>query len=111
MAKFVQPTFDVYGIAEFKNKVQFDSSVYLQGVTHISSPGQSTADTPYALLVESIGADVSIQQRQLGDMAWQSVAKWDGSIWELEGLITALDTSVGNLETQVTGIDTSIGNL
>ena len=108
MAKFVQPTFDVYGIAEFKNKVQFDSSVYLQGVTHISNPGITSSTTPYALVVNSIGSDVSIQSIQLGTMATETASNYYTS----SGTDGAIATAVGNVDSSlVTYIGTQVGNV
>ena len=118
MAKYVQPIFDVYGVAHFMNQVTFDVSVFLKGTTHISSPDESTASTPYALLVESVGSDVVIQQRQLGDMAWETVADWDASISAIETDIGYLESSIGGLDTltrthttNITNLDSSVSDL
>ena len=93
MAKYVQQNFDVYGIAEFKNSVQFDSSVYLKGVTHISSPQATGSTTPYALVVNSIGSDVSIQSIQLGTMATATAADYYTS--------AQTDTAIGDVSARV----------
>ena len=86
MAKYVQPNFIVDCSAAFLRNVTFDSSVYLQGVTHISSPAASSSGTPYALVVDSIGADVQIQSKQLGTMAFETSTNYYGKT-QVDGLI------------------------
>ena len=86
MAKYVQPNFIVDSSAAFLRNVTFDSSVYLQGVTHISSPAASSSGTPYALVVDSIGADVQIQSKQLGTMAFETSTNYYGKT-QVDGLI------------------------
>jgi len=114
MAKFVQPTFDVYGIAEFKNSVQFDSSVYLQGVTHISSP-VGTTGTPYALVVDNLAANEAVKSIQLGTMATETASNYYTS----SGTDGAIATAVGNVDsslvtyvgTEISKVDTSVSFL
>lgn len=86
MAKYVQPNFIVDSSAAFLRNITFDSSVYLQGVTHISSPAASSSGTPYALVVDSIGADVQIQSKQLGTMAFETSTNYYGKT-QVDGLI------------------------
>ena len=51
MAKYVQPNFIVDSSAAFLRNATFDSSVYLQGVTHINAPRAVSAGTRYALVL------------------------------------------------------------
>ena len=51
MAKYVQPNFIVDSSAAFLRNATFDSSVYLQGVTHINAPSAVSAGTPYAMVL------------------------------------------------------------
>ena len=93
MAKYVQPNFIVDSSAAFKRNVTFDSSVYLKGVTHISSPGALVANTPYALVVGTIGSDVSIQSRQLGTMAWETSTNYYGKT-QVDAIKVTIDASI-----------------
>src|SRR6056297_2707614 len=105
MAKFVQSTFDVYGVAEFKNQVTFDTSVFLTAQTYISNPTESSSDTPYALLVDSIGSNVVVKYRQLGDMAWETAANYASST-DIADVSSRVDTN----ETAITRIDSDIAD-
>jgi hypothetical protein len=131
MAKFVQKIFDVYGVSQFRNQVTFDTSVFLTGATHISSPPASVANTPYALLVESIGSNVVIRYRQLGDMAWETTSTYvtrslfDSSISSIYTELGYLESSIGDLDiltqqneddiidlyTEIGYLESSIGDL
>ena len=53
MAKYVQPNILFDSSVSFLRNVTFDSSVYLQGVTHINAPTAVTSGTPYALVLET----------------------------------------------------------
>jgi hypothetical protein len=107
MAKYVQPNFIVDSSASFLKNVTFDSSVYLQGVTHISSPGATITNTPYALVVGTIGVDVSIQSRQLGTMTWETSTNYYGKT-KVDALISDVSTQV---DTRLDNIDLSLGTL
>jgi hypothetical protein len=109
--KFVAPNtlFDT-SIAFLRN-VTFDSSVYLQGITHISSPATSSSGTPYALVVDSIGGDVVVQSKQLGTIAFQQAADWDASLNNLESSIGALDVLTQTHTTNITNLNSSVGAL
>jgi hypothetical protein len=117
MAKFVQKIFDVYGVSQFRNQVTFDTSVFLTGATHISSPPASVANTPYALLVESIGSNVVIRYRQLGDMAWETTSTYvtrslfDSSINSIYTELGYLESSIGDLDELTQIHDNSIGDI
>jgi len=125
MAKFVQPIFDVYGVAQFNNQATFDTSIFIQ------SPTTSTDDTPYALLIEGTGADQIVKFRELGDMAWATASNYltksqidtsmnlisvqlvlhETSLGQLNDWDTKQDASIVKLFTATTLHETSLGNL
>jgi len=113
MAKFVQQNFDVYGIAEFKNSVQFDSSVYLQGVTHISSP-VGTTGTPYALVVDNLAANEAVKSIQLGTMATETATSYptrvlfDASLKTIDDKNVQQDASLNAVFGKTINVDTSL---
>ena len=79
MAKFIQPTFDVYGVADFKNQVTIDASLKLNGagdnnLVVSQAFTASSADTPYALVLESTTGSVRV--RALGTMAWATESNY-----------------------------------
>lgn len=107
-SKFVAPNTVFDSSVSFKRNVTFDSSVYLQGVTHISSPTASTDDSPYVLVVESIGADVEIKARELGTMAFETSTNYYGKA-EVDALISdvssSLDTRLDNIDISISALD------
>jgi len=107
MAKYVHPNMIVDSSVSFLKNVTFDSSVYLQGVTHISNPANATG-TPYALVVDSIGADVQIKNIQLGTMAFETSTNYYGKT-EVDGLISDLSTFVfdrlDDIDSSISGLD------
>ena len=112
MAKYVQPNFIVDSSAAFLRNVTFDSSVYLQGVTHINAPSAVSAATPFALVLEEgTGSDLQVKSKQLGTMAFQDSATWDNSIGLLETDISNLESSVGDLDTLTQNLDSSVTTL
>jgi hypothetical protein len=102
MAKYVQPNFIVDSSAAFLRNVSFDSSVYLKGVAHISSP-VATTGTPYALVVDSLAANTPIKSIQLGTIATQNASDYtlrtlfDASILAITNKNAAQDTSLNAL--------------
>ena len=122
-SKFVAPNTVFDSSVAFLRNTTFDSSVYLQGVTHITLGAEDVinSSTPYALVVGTIGTDVSIQYRQLGTMAWEASAGYyyssqvDGLISDvslvantkIQDVSTAAFTYLEDLSTRVDGIDVS----
>ena len=108
MAKYVHPNMIVDSSVSFLKNVTFDSSVYLQGVTHISSPAAASLGTPYALVVDSLGADVQIKNIQLGTMAFETSTNYYGKT-EVNGLISDLSTLVfdrlDDIDSSISGLD------
>lgn len=98
MAKYVQPNFIVDSSAAFLRNVTFDSSVYLQGATHISSPAATGVATPHALVVETVGADVVVKSIQLGTMATKQAADYDASLNAIRTKDTNQDSSIAALD-------------
>lgn len=113
-SKFVAPNTVFDSSVSFLRNVTFDSSVYLQGTTHITFAAEDAfaGDTPYALVVGSIGTDVSIQYRQLGTMAFETSTNYYSKP-EVDVLIsdvsTALDTRLDFIDTSIAGLDASMG--
>ena len=98
MAKYVQPTFDVYGVAKFINQVTFDTSILLQ------SPVTSSIDNPNALVIDSTGANQVLKIRTLGTMAWEAAS-------DLEDVSTRLNTAEGDITqigTDITDVSTRV---
>jgi hypothetical protein len=108
ISKFVAPNTVFDTSTSFLRNVTFDSSVYLQGVTHISSPGVTGAGTPYALVVDALGADASIQAKLLGTMAFETSTNYYGKT-AVDNLIAdvsgALDTRLDFIDTSIAGLD------
>jgi len=108
MAKYVHPNMIVDSSVSFLKNVTFDSSVYLQGVTHISSPAAASLGTPYALVVDSLGADVQIKNIQLGTMAFETSTNYYVKT-EVDGLISDLSTFVfdrlDDIDSSISGLD------
>jgi hypothetical protein len=111
MAKYVQPTFIVDSSASFFGNVGFDSSVFLQGSTFISSPATSGSGTPYALVVDSIGAKIQIKSFLLGTMAAKQSASYDASIFNIETSLGTLNGLINTNITDISNIETSLGIL
>jgi hypothetical protein len=135
MARFVQPTFIVDSSARFLRSTAFDSSLFLKGPTYISSPPAAGTVTPYALVVNTLGTDISISSIQLGSMAIESSGTYatnasvnlafatNASLGYLTAKVISLDAclgpttvltyasnaSIGNLTTRVNYLDTSLG--
>lgn len=113
-SKFVAPNTVFDSSVSFLRNVTFDSSVYLQGTTHITFAAEDAfaGDTPYALVVGSIGTDVSIQYRQLGTMAFETSTNYYSKP-EVDVLIsdvsTALDTRLDFIDTSIAGLNASMG--
>lgn len=113
-SKFVAPNTVFDSSVSFLRNVTFDSSVYLQGTAHITFAAEDAfaGDTPYALVVGSIGTDVSIQYRQLGTMAFETSTNYYSKP-EVDVLIsdvsTALDTRLDFIDTSIAGLDASMG--
>ena len=103
MARYVQPNFIVDSSASFLRNVTFDSSVYFQGITHISSPDVTSSSTPYALVVESLGNDVVIKSIHLGSMATKTDTDYV--------LRTLFDTSISALVAKDSQQDSSLNLL
>jgi len=114
MAKYVQPTFDVYGVAGFKNNTTFDASVYLKGTTRISNP-VGTTGTPFALVVDSLGNDIQVKSIQLGTMATETASNYYTSTQTDSAIATAVDdvdsSLVTYIGTQTAFVDTSLNDL
>jgi len=126
-SKFVAPNTVFDSSVAFLRNTTFDSSVYLQGVTHITLGAEDVinSSTPYALVVGTIGTDVSIQYRQLGTMAWEASAGYyyssqvDGLISDvslvantkIQDVSTAAFTYLEDLSTRVDGIDLLIDDV
>ena len=116
MAKFVQPNILFDSSVSFLRNVTFDSSVYLQGVAHISSP-TGTSGTPYALVVDSLGADVEVKSIQLGTMATATATDYtlkslfDSSVAALKAKDTQQDASLALLYAKDANQDTSLNSL
>jgi len=119
MAKYVQPNFIVDSSAAFLRNVTFDSSVYLQGVTHINTPSAVSVGTPYALVLENgSGDDQQVKSKQLGTMAFETSTNYyskgmvDVIVSDLSTLLDTrldyMDTSIAYLNTQVQQLDASI---
>ena len=112
MAKYVQPTFDVYGVAKFFNQITLDASIFLR-----SPASTSVLDTPNALVIDSTGADQELKIRALGSMAWETASNYalasdladvstrldtaETDITTIEGDITQLGTDIGDVSTRV----------
>jgi len=113
-SKFVAPNTVFDSSVSFLRNVTFDSSVYLQGTTHITfvSEDAFVGNTPYALIVGTIGTDVSIQYRQLGTMAFETSINYYSKP-EVDVLIsdvsTALDTRLDFMDTSIEALDASMG--
>ena len=101
MAKYVQPTFIVDSSASFLKNVAFDSSVFLKGSTHITSPGAAGVTTPYALVVDTIGDKVLVKNLQLGTMATKQATDYDTSIAKLISKDASQDASIGWFDTNL----------
>jgi len=116
-SKYVAPNTVFDSSVAFLRNTTFDSSVYLQGVTHISDPSISVAGTPYALVVESIGTDVEIKAKQLGTMAFETSTNYyskpevDGIVDNLESSIGALDVLTQQHTTDIADISTRLSTL
>ena len=108
MAKYVQPNFIVDSSAAFLRNVTFDSSVYVKGSMHISSPETASGETPYALVVETVGANVQVKNIQLGTMATKQSADYDASLGNINSSIGALDTLTQNHTSHLASLDASI---
>ena len=115
MAKYVQPNFIVDSSASFLKNVTFDSSVYLQGVTHISNPAITAETAAKVLMVDSIGVDVAIKYIQLGTMAtetktdYETKANIESSLGLIDAKLLVHDTSIGINQVELLVHDTSIG--
>jgi len=109
-SKFVAPNTVFDSSVAFLRNTTFDSSVYLQGVTHISDPSISVAGTPYALVVESIGTDVEIKAKQLGTMAFETSTNYYSKP-EVDGIVDNLESSIGALRAKDASQDASIAAL
>src|ERR1017187_3997157 len=111
MAKYVQPTFIVDSSASFFGNVGFDSSVFLNGSTFISSPVTSGTTTPYALVVDSIGSKILVKSFLLGTMAAATAASYDASIVALRSKDANIDTSLNSIWTKFGNDDTSLNGI
>jgi len=125
-SKFVAPNTVFDSSVSFLRNVTFDSSVYLQDTVHITLAAEDAiqSNTPYALVVGTIGTDVSIQYRQLGTMAFETSTNYyskpeiDGSInylyaWDLakDASIVNLRSNIGEVSTRVNTVEGDIINL
>ena len=111
MAKYVQPTFIVDSSATFLGNVAFDSSVFLEGSAFITSPVTSGSATPYALVVDSIGAKIQIKSLLLGTMATATAASYDASIVALRLKDTSIDASLNAIWVKFGNDDTSLNDI
>ena len=105
MAKFVQPNIYFDSSVAFLRNVTFDSSVYIQGVAHISDPFTVTSTTPYALVLESgSGTDLEIKIAQLGTMASETANDY-ATLTYVDGSLSVRDTRLDNLDSSVIALE------
>jgi hypothetical protein len=122
ITKYTQPNIVFDASVSFIKNVQFDSSVYLKGITHITAPNSGSDD--YALVVSATTGTLQVNSRLLGSMAWTATTDYitklniDSSfidIWTqfgyVESSLNDLDVSIGQLNTWNTDQDLSINAL
>src|SRR6056297_3398632 len=119
--RITAPAYNVDSSSAFSNYTRFDSSVFLNGVTYISSPGTTLLNNPYALVVDSIGPNAIIKYKELGTMSFASLDDYYNKIDAHSVFVDASgDTMTGTLTLDsslildgqiIDSIDTSIEGL